>query len=254
MGKVVKAIWAYTDISDGYTPLHIYRFDRIMMYASVCSFIKFAPKVQRKIYLDRSIKDLLERYDLLQYWDEVELLDIEVPNTYPRFYAMPKVHCYGDVDTPYFVVDHDSMLSEPLDNWWTPEKNYLRVSKWNEGDRTWVQELFQGKSKAFRSFMNPDKFCEGNFMFFRDPKLMQIVMPVIRDICLEVTDDKNSMWEEGCVYPILEYLKEDICEIPWDRGYIHWWPKRFTCEEEEIRAIQKIEKVLGEKIDLERFK
>lgn len=111
----MRVVWSYIDWSSkGLSDLHKYPYQLELVYYSVQSWICFAPEFERVLYVDESIRALLESNNLLQYFDKVFLLKVEDIQNCGHFFALPKLYVYAKQTMPFWICDLDMVLLTPL--------------------------------------------------------------------------------------------------------------------------------------------
>ena len=111
----MRVVWSYIDWSGvGLSDLHKYPYQLDMVYYSVQSWIQNAPEFERVLYVDNSIKTLLEQNNLLGYFNKVFMLKLEDIKACGHFFALPKLYVYGKQTEPFWICDLDMVLLKPL--------------------------------------------------------------------------------------------------------------------------------------------
>ena len=99
----MKALWSFRKCKEG----NISRVDLILSLFSVIKWKQFHPEHETYIYLDSEYMGEFQKYGLLQFWDNVELLESRDDIDVSKFWSISKMEAFQKHKGKVVHVDND---------------------------------------------------------------------------------------------------------------------------------------------------
>lgn len=268
MDSKIRAVWAYQNLPEH----HDREYRWFLFIASVLSFKKFAPALERVVYLDKASKKKLEQYKALDLFDVVE--DIEFREILPKmgntYWAAPQNYVQTLQTVPFFILDSDIVLQGPIDEWFSPDEYYVydhvnRLDTYNtayrEGDKEWYSKVSLEKP-GLGLIATPGDMIDGGFVYYPDPKIGAMLGYMLLGIQSDMTSNFNrekfgedKYWwnigtiaEEACYNSFLRLAAKTRINNMWEEPYsllvVQYFDKNRPIDE-YAETVKHIQEVLG---------
>lgn len=195
-----------------------------VLKAALASWIAFAPDYTRVIYLDKSVKDYLEKIRVLKYYDEVYEVDFqkEIDDVYPsiNFFAAPKLWVIGQQKEPFIIADTEMVLRTELDRWRQegtyysmsyPDTEPISFSNWSSESKNIFFQIRTIADPWYRKFLNPSDMINAGFITWPDPvvakKVSETALFICDNVCRLDLDfpEKWTLCEESILPSLIRY-------------------------------------------------
>lgn len=229
-----RVVWAYADwTGKGEHDLAKSTWQLYLLIAGVLSWMKFAPTYWRVIYVDKSIYEFLKEKNLLELYNEVQVVDFKkeiVGRFNVNFFAFPKMWAYTKQESPFFICDTDVVLQRPLDEWFDDTKywgwlynhtNNLPLGT-SEREREftrkeWIE--FQNtctRTPGLRNLCDFTNCVNGGLIYFPDPKKAQILGYTMMSLAQEIVPTHGDwvLYEEALIPTILKNIGVEMTPQP----------------------------------------
>lgn len=108
-----------------FSPLTEYPLRKILLAASITSWITYAPNYKRVLYVDQHSYGIIKDWGWIALWHEVHVVDFERKLKGITFYASSKPFTWTLQSEPFWSVDLDCYLKRPIDpTWFDPTEWY----------------------------------------------------------------------------------------------------------------------------------
>lgn len=107
---MITAIWSFRQCKD-----EISRTDIILPLASVLMWKRYHPEHKTKLYVDSAFAAEFKKYEILQFWDEYELLPARTDINTKHFWSLSKFEALQNESGPTIHIDGDLITMINLD-------------------------------------------------------------------------------------------------------------------------------------------
>lgn len=237
----MKVVWSYCNWKGvpGTSDIEKSSFQYTCLEASVQSWKLQHPSITRVLYVDQILFDFLKGKQILQFWDEVHIVDFqkEIVERYnTRFFAYPKMWAFTQQSEPFFICDTDVVLKNNVGfSWFDPTRYYgVPYSFTHDSKPTGLDliklETFKDLVPELRAICNWEKSVNGCLFYFPDSDIANRVGEIMLqvgtalDACPILTQFKHKwiLYEEAIMRNIVEMLTgTEMLAIPnsWFKEY-----------------------------------
>ena len=115
----MKTIWVYENIREDKS--FYSKFNILLLLSSVRLWKKNHPNFPCFLYCDKLTYNLLKDINVLKLWDEVILYSHDLNINRKVFWACNKVNVLNKQTEPCIILDHDSLVYKPIDEYLNDE-------------------------------------------------------------------------------------------------------------------------------------
>lgn len=164
-------------------------WEAFLFRASLISWMKYAPRVERVIYCDLKVQKFLTTHGYADYLDRIILVNFEkeLDKRYPDsepFFAYPKIWAISQQTKPFFVCDTDGILRCNISDWFEENQYYAVYYPKENQNRTPDYTPFKAlcklaqicvSSPLLQSFCDYTNTINAGLLYFPDPRVAQLV-------------------------------------------------------------------------------
>ena len=223
----MKIIWVYENISRNKSAYS--KFNILSLLASASLWKRNHPYDNTVLYCDDITYDLLKRKEVLSVWDEVILIDFNLPIDKNTFWASSKLHVLSLQNEPVIIMDGDTLVFKKFDHHLLPDR--ILVSNLEEGRGyypTALDPLIRNLSYKARW---KTKAVNVSFLYLPDPSFTKEYANLSLQFMKEFTEMKvpNSKYLIFAEQLLLRHLMDEyklnykpIISNAWDCNAWKW--------------------------------
>lgn len=161
----MNILWVYQDTGKGLSEL-----DFLLLCTSVIQYKRYNPHVTTVLYVDDSIKSILENRKALSLWDIVNIVPFVTKDINKEvFWAAAKLEVISVQTEPFLLLDHDFIVYENLDHTLEGYDCVFTNAEDGKGYYPLYSDEFV-KKLSYRRRWKP-KSLNVSHLYFKDPEL-----------------------------------------------------------------------------------
>lgn len=186
--------WAADGEQTSESVLLKYPLRKILLAASVTSWMRFAPECERVLYVDQDNYDVINGWGWISLWDTVKVVNFARKLTGIRYYTASKPYTWALQTEPYWSCDLDCFLIDSLpktnQNIWYGGK-YSKVLKVEEFEKVYNnRQVFESPARFFKR----QNCVNTGMLYCPKPSIGRIIGLALLEIDRQLDGES---WSEG---------------------------------------------------------
>lgn len=232
-----------------------YPLRKVLLAASVTSWMRFAPEVERVLYVDQVTYDILNSWKWISLWNRVEVVDFAKRMNGIKYYAASKPYTWTLQTEPYWNCDLDCFLIREIpdlgkDTWYG---SFYTATLDSDFSQTYLDSKFQFILDSSAKFIKR-KGINSGFTFCPKPEVGRILGLALLGLCNElqtisasrIPGDCTRIYKQEAAYlNFLQDLGEKVENIEDGSFFYHHPNGKKDLEELDLEEVEKIKGLLG---------